>query len=222
VTSNPEWEAWFTRVWADREENVYPRLFGSNPGQIFVLEPAMFLETFQQQTFDPRWLHYGVFQFPPTPARTSWLYVTSGMSNPWENDEPVRDGPSGFGCEFVFETTEHGNWAIVRLQQLMAFQILIAHGKYPGRELLSPYDRIPLRGPITPEPSQLQWLILGRPAGFDREFELESGWVELYQVFGATEEETAFARESGGDTLVERLTCEGAFPVTDPRRKSFV
>lgn len=220
--SSTAWQEWFERVWEDREECVFPRLFGPEPRGIFTLSPLIFLETFKQPSFDPRWIHYGVVEFRPTTIRSSWLYVTSGMSNAWEDDEPDADGPSGFGCEFVFETTEQGEWAILRLQHLMAFQILLENGCYPGRDPLTPYDRIPLRASITPEPSDLRWLILAPPVSFASRFELASGWVELYQAFGATEEEATYAREHGGDKLVEILTRVGGFPVTDPRRKSAV
>jgi hypothetical protein len=216
------WQEWFEAAWADREQSVYPRLFGPESRGIFVLSHTIFLDTFQQSSFDPRWLHYGVFEFKPTEKRPSWLYVTSGMSNAWEDDEPHPDGPSGFGCEFVLETKEEGEWAIVRLQHLMAFQILLAHGRYPGREMATPYDRIPLRASITPEHSELRWLILAPPVSFDATFQLTTGWVELYQVFGASESEATFAAEHGGDKLVDLLSRSGAFPVTDPRRKSVI
>ena len=213
---------WFEAAWADREERVYPHLFGPDPHGIFLLTPAIFLEVFQQPSFDPRWLHYGVFEFPPTPIRPSWLFVTSGMSNAWEDDEPNPDEPSGFGCEFVFETTNQGDWAIVRLQHLMAFQILLEHGRYPGREPITPYDRVPLRAPITPEPSDLRWLILAPPVTFESRFTLATGWVELFEAFGATDDEAAYARQHGGDKLVEILSGVGGFPITDPERKSAV
>ncbi|WP_435008662.1 suppressor of fused domain protein [Tundrisphaera lichenicola] len=220
--SSPSWQDWFEGAWADREENIYPERFGSDQRGIFTLSHDIFLETFQQPSFDPRWLFYGVFEYSPTATRSSWLYVTSGMSNAWEDDEPRADGPSGFGCEFVLETVEQGDWAILRLQHLMAFQILLAHGRYPGRDPIEPYDRIPLRASITPESSELRWLILALPVSFDPNFRLSSGWVELYQVFGATEEESAYAREHGGDDLVRLLTQAGEYPVTNPRRKSVV
>jgi hypothetical protein len=88
--------------------------------------------------------------------------------------------------------------------------------------MVAPYDRIPLRAPITPLPSELRWLILAPPVWFDASFTLASGRVKLYEAFGASEAEAAFAREHGGEKLVEVLTRCGAFPVTDPRRKSAV
>src|SRR5262249_5673647 len=158
---------------------VYPRLFGPESRGIFTLTPATF-EPFKYHSLDPRWLTYGVIEFQPTATRLSWLYVTSGMSNAWEDNEPDPDGPSGLGCEFVLATTEQADWPILRLQYLMAFQILLAVGHYPGRELVRPYDRIPLRASITPQESDLRWLILAPPASFEPEFALESGWVELH------------------------------------------
>jgi hypothetical protein len=144
------------------------------------------------------------------------------MSNAWEDDKPNPDGPSGFGCEFVFETVEQKDWAIIRLQHLMAFQILLFHGRYPGREPLSPYDRIPLRQSISPEPSVIRWLMLAPPESYPGRFQLASGWVDLYAVFGATEDEAALAREQGGDKVVEILKRHRAFPITDSNRNSVV
>jgi hypothetical protein len=142
------------------------------------------------------------------------------MSNPWEDDEPNPEGLSGFGCEFVLETREQGDWAIIRLQHLMAFQILLEHGRYPGSEPLTLYDRIPLRASMTPEPSELQWIMLASPVSFDASFMLKSGSVELYEAFGATDAEVAYAREHGGERLIEILSCSDGFPITDPCRKS--
>src|SRR5689334_15640622 len=134
---------WFENVWAHREENVYPRLFGPMGRGIFTLNADMFVDIFKQDSYDPRWLHYGVFEFPPTQHRDSWLYVTSGMSNAWEAKQPDPDGPSGFGCEYVFETTEQADWPILRLQHLMAFQILLVHNRYANRKPMVRHDRVP-------------------------------------------------------------------------------
>lgn len=34
---------------------------------------------------------------------TSWLYVSSGLSNAWEVDSSKPDEVSGLGCEFIIE-----------------------------------------------------------------------------------------------------------------------
>jgi len=176
----------------------------------------MLTETFQQTNVDPRWLHYGAFQFAPTPTRKSWLYVTSGMSNAWEDDQPDPKACSGLGCEFVFETTEAGQWPILLLH-VMACQILACHGRYPGRPPLSVFDRIPLRCAIDGRDSSVRTVMLA-PSPYGIEQQLESGTFDFVQVVGITEEEALYAKENGGPTLLDRLKNAQAFPVTDPRR----
>jgi hypothetical protein len=214
---------WFEHSWAVREEQIYPQLFGAVGADICVLTPEIFLQTFKHDSVDPRWLHYGVFECPPHGTREWWLYVSSGLSNAWqEDDSPDPTGPSGLGMEFILETPERSQWAILRLQHLVAFQILLACGRYPGRELIGLHDRIPLRAPITPEPSELTWLFVGPPDGYAESFALPTGGVELFAVVGVTEAEAAHARAIGGDALVELLRKSGCYPLTDPSRVSVV
>lgn len=217
-----EWQQWFERVWQYREEQLYPSLFGSTKKGVFTLTPEILTGTFKQESFDRRWLHYGVFEFEPTPSRKSWLYVTSGMSNDWEADAPDPKTPSGLGCEFVMETPESAQWAILRLLHAMTFQILLCHGRYPGRGPLGDYDRLPLHGSIRFEPSALTYLMLAPPSGFPRQAQLESGPFDFYQVTGITETEVEYARSHDGDALVTILQSRGAFPVTNPDRQDVV
>jgi hypothetical protein len=215
--SSNQWEEWFKRVWAHREDLLYPRLFGSESVGIFPLPANMLTETFQQSNVDPRWLHYGVFQYAPTPTRTSWLYVTSGMSNAWEDDHPDPTARSGLGCEFVFETTEAGQWPILRLLHIMACQILACHGRYPGRPPLSVFDRIPLRCAVDGHESNLRTMMLA-PSPYGTEQQLESGTFDFVHVVGITEAEALAAKENGGPKFLALLKESHAFPVTDPTR----
>lgn len=212
-------EGWFERVWEHREEVLYPSLFGSSRRGIFPIQAAMLTDMFKQESFDPRWLHCGVFEFAPTPSRDSWLYVTSGMSNDWEAASPDPTTPSGLGCEFVFETTQQAEWAILRLLHVMTFQILLCHGCYPGSEPLRDFDRIPLRGPIRAGQSLLTRLMVAPPSRFLREAQLDSGSFDFYQLVGISEAEAAFARAHDGPALLALLVAHGCFPVTDPDRK---
>jgi|SRR5678815_2684123 len=214
-----DWQEWFERVWKHREEVLYPSLFGHNNRGIFPIQAEMLTGMFKQETFDPRWLRYGVFEFAPTPTRDSWLYITSGMSNDWEADRPDATTPSGLGCEFVFETTQQSEWAALRLLHLMTFQILLCHGRYPGREPLSDFDRVPLRGPIRSGHSVLTHLMVAPPSRFSREAQLDSGSFDFYQIVGISEAEASFARSHDGSALLELLVAHGYFPVTDPDRK---
>jgi hypothetical protein len=71
---------------------------------------------------DSRWLHSGVFEYAPKHDCSSWVYVTSGMSTPWEDDEANRGAVSGLGCEFVLESSTQGDWAIRSCLQKRLFR----------------------------------------------------------------------------------------------------
>ena len=109
-------------VWRIREEEVYPRLFSSPGSDIFTLHPEIFTKTLEQTDYDFRWLFYGVIEFPPAAGRKHWIYVTSGHSNPWEQepDEYDPQSESGAGVELVLQTSERGDWAIRCLHYLQA------------------------------------------------------------------------------------------------------
>ncbi|HKR07785.1 MAG TPA: suppressor of fused domain protein [Gemmatimonadaceae bacterium] len=207
------------RAWEEREEVVYLRLFGPLERSIFLLDTHLFQEAFNQTEIDPRWLHIGVMIAAPTAVRSSWLYVSSGLSNPWESEVPTKY--SGFGCELLLEAPSRADWAIRRLRQMVAYELLLAAGRYPERERLGYYDRVPLQSPITfSGESQLRNLMAtptSEPAGY---FDLESGRAELLTLVGITDDEVEHARAHGGEALVRQLRERGAFPVTDPERRS--
>src|SRR6185369_15852338 len=112
------------RVWEHREEVIYVDLFGDpDPQGIYTLQPHVFERRFGPQPIDPRWLTHGVMVFPPTSRHSGWSYVSSGLSNAWEDEEPNPQGPSGLGCEFVLELVSPQLWAIGQVQELIAFQL---------------------------------------------------------------------------------------------------
>jgi len=212
-------------VWRIREEEVYPALFGPRVRGIFPLQMQMFTGQFGQSEVDPRWLHYGVFEFAPTDTRHSWLYVTSGHSNPWEQspEEFDPDGESGAGVEFTLATTEAGDWAIRTLQSMLGFDILLGAGRFPGKGYLGLNDRIPLRGPLNGDPAcVLRNLVITEPEGIPAEFRLPSGKVLLAGFAAISDEELNDAKQSGSSRLIDRLRVAGFHPVNDPHRRSLV
>ena len=141
------WQEWFENAWAVREESIYRGLFGDLGPGIYPLDAALFTTVFRQESIDPRWLTEGVFECPPSGAMQNWLYVSSGLSNAWEADKPNPNEPSGLGCEFIVECPQQSRWALVLLRRMVAFQILLSVGRFPGKGLLQVWDRIPLRAP---------------------------------------------------------------------------
>lgn len=213
---------WLEDVWAEREDRVYPALFGDLGGGIHAASPAVYAR-FQRAPGHPGWLHHGVFACPPHGDRRSTLYVTSGLSNPWNLEAPGRDpsGFSGVGFELVIETPGPVAWAAPLLHNLMAYELLVAVGTYDNAELLEYGNRVPLGGSITPTfDSAISWLLVEPPQRVPPSFEIASGRVDLYQLVGVTEAEVEFARQNDQDALVELLQQEGVYPATDAARRS--
>jgi hypothetical protein len=209
-------------VWALREAQIYPDLFGGRGRGIFPLSAELFTRRFGQSEVDPRWLFHGVFEFAPTPTRRSWAYVTSGLSNPW--DQPPEtyefDEESGAGLEFVFQSAQQGDWAIQVLQNMLAYDLLLAAGRFPGRRPLAVGDRIPLNAPIDGRSTcRIRNLVVTDPEGVADGFVLPSGKVRLLSFTGIADPEAEWARANGSDALIPRLRRAGAHPVTDPARR---
>ena len=87
MINNKEQEIWFENAWKIREEQIYPSLFGAIQPHIYTLTESMFAHIGCQQ-IDPRWLTNGVL-IAQTPNH-SWAYLSSGLSNPWGQQETVN------------------------------------------------------------------------------------------------------------------------------------
>ena len=217
--------SWFENAWKQREEGVYREVFGDSevPSRIYTLSHHTFEVRFAGQALDPRWLHHGILLFPPTESRRSWAYVSSGLSNAWEADFPEPEGLSGLGCEFVLETPARCEWAILQVQQVVAFQLLLAAGRFEGRPLLDVGDRIPLHASIEPgRDSELTWLVVTSSESELSTPQLSTGSLEFLRLVGISEAEAEFARKEGHNALLELRRSNAAYPVTNSKRPSLV
>jgi len=196
---------------------------GSRSRGIFTLQPAMFTKRFGQTQLDPLWLSYGVFEFEPTQTRSSWLYVTSGLSNPWyQSPEGFQQNhESGTGAEFTFATTEAGDWAIETLLSVLAVELLLGAGRLSRKEPLQVNDRIPLHRPLNGEDACiLRTLLMTEAEGISKEFYLPSGKVLLAGVTAISDAELEAGRQHGWPHLLDILRVAGFHPVNDPHRQS--
>ncbi|MCG7529977.1 suppressor of fused domain protein [Psychrobium sp. MM17-31] len=202
-------------AWEQREVQIYPALFGGTGEGIYPLDNTIFSNQFNVEEIDPRWLHFGVFKCPPIATRDTWVYVTSGMSNPWEHVEP--DEFSGFGMEFILETDIEYDWAIPIMRSLLAFNILVSVGHYGDKPLIDYGDRIPQS-----VAQNIASLLVVEPKLFPSSFQLTSGRVDLLQITGITVQELEFAKVQGSDELANKLfDCYGSFKI-EPKRLSIV
>jgi hypothetical protein len=216
-----EFAQWFEGVWGDREDRVYKALFGDLGAGVYTAGDSVYQR--YGKAPHPGWRNHGVFACPPHGARTTWAYVTSGLSNPWNLDHAGKDpsGFSGLGFELLLETPTAADWAVPLLHNLMAYELLVAVGSYGEAELLEYGNRVPLGGSITPAfDSAIQWLLVEPPSRVPASFELASGRVDWFQLVGVTSAEVEFARQTSHDMLVAVLEQGGAYPATDAGRAS--
>ena len=118
------------------------------------------------------------------------------------------------------ETAHKADWPIMRMHQIMKYQIEICCGMHDGAEPLSDYVRIPLGSSIDFGESMLTHLILSSPVDMPKNFRQDSGSADFFLMSGITECERNFAKEQGSDALIKVLREETEFPVTNPIRES--
>lgn len=200
--------------WQEREKVVYPEIFGDIESQMYRLTEEVFLKI-HAENIDPKWLNHGVFKCPPTASRPTWAYVTSGMSNPWEDIEPQQF--SGLGVEFVLETKEEESWALELLQSLLAYSLLLESGQMGEYPPLDYGDRIPYA-----LSEKIKAVIFSYPLNFPQSFNIKSGKVDLLQAVGVTSDELAYATRTASPYLRDQLIVETGGLVTSKERASIV
>lgn len=220
MTDESQYRHWVDKVREYRETVLYPKLFGHLNGVSPL--PSAYLGRKGEREGCPRhWLSYGILAFEPSAGRESWLYVTSGMSDDFQEDVAEAQS-SGLGCEFVMETRGRCELAIDQLHYLMAQQLLTTLQRGPKRHPLGDFDRLPLLESSGLVGSRLRWLMLGPPRELPQEASLHSGQFDFYQVTAISDAESDYARSRGGPALLAVLERAGAYPVVDWMRTEVV
>jgi Suppressor of fused protein (SUFU) len=209
---------WFESTWRYRDEVLYPEQFrGSSDGLIRTIPYIAFAQLGAEQV-DPRWLHCGVLAFPPTRARDSVIYVTSGLSNAWDDNTPDSESTSGLGLELRIDSPSQEHWAFDILLRLSALQLLIGAGRITGGRLLGHGDRIRVGAGAFGEHSAMTSLIGTKVA----DLQIQSGMFELIQLFPITDAERELAARQGLEALSLALRQNTTYPVSDCMRCSVV
>ncbi|WNG21426.1 suppressor of fused domain protein [Cystobacter fuscus] len=213
---------WYEDCWADRDEVEYPKLFGNISEEVYTLDETGALEAWMDsdepsaaKELDPNWGPMGVRVAPPTPEYPYWTYVTSGLSNPFTlaPGEEVQEGaPSGLGYEMVIHTPEEERWPVLRLMDMMAYNLVCAR-------LFAVGHRYPVEGTLTGGDSKLNGFVFVTDPSRPAHFQLESGRVQLLTLVGVTKNEMAFSRSNGMDRLMAKLVAAGTGYITHPGRE---
>ena len=101
---------------------------------------------------------------------------------------------------------------------MVAFQLLLAAGRFPGKGLLNFCQRVPLRSPIDGEDSKLTWVLLAPTVEFSAVEQLPSGRFQFIQFVGITEPEAEFAPTLSSEELLKLLVAYRTSSFTDPAR----
>ncbi len=216
---------WFEDIWRDREERLYPELFGPLPKTVLPLKPEAIRAILGPTiTIEEHWQQFAVIEIEANSHHADYIYVTTGFSQPWKIDDPAkldRNGFSGYGYEMLVRTPERAGWAVDMLHRLSAYQLGVYNGLLKGK-LFEYYDWMPLNGPVNPQlpASKVRGMLLTRPQDFAARFELRSGQVDLLQVVGITGDELAYGLSLGFSRLERFLYEQGAAPTTDPGRST--
>lgn len=208
-------ELWYAAHMKAREDAL-SAIFGETepPGQI--LSPT-----------DPEltvsWPGGGIYQFPPRGERSSWHYVTHGLSQPSAPDEgldlPADERVSGMGIELLISTREQGLWAA---DVLLAF---VRHLLLDERaSVFLPGHRIPasVLAQLHPETELTHLLGIESPE-YPTRIGLPAGECLLLHLVGITSAEAERARSlpgiDGSVALAGVLGELGIDHVTDPARQ---
>jgi hypothetical protein len=185
-------------------ENALQSIFGPTEPSDRILSPS-----------DPHllinWCGGGIYQYPPHGNRSSWHYVSSGLSQPHIDDdanaEPIIDDDgqrySGFGIELVISTIEKVAWApdvLINLVKYLLFQ--------KNSRVILPGDRIPCNGPLVLETNtSLSYLVATTSTEYESEILLPVGQCRLVHLIGCTQGEIDAALTMGRGTAGSIVLC---------------
>lgn len=209
-------EDWFERSWTYRDQTLYRDFLGGEPDASIVTIPYVAFEQLGFKKIDPRWLHCGVLKFFPSVSSANFKFVTSGLSNAWDDQTPDSLSESGLGIEFRADSVTDEYWIIDVLLRLSAVQLLVGAGHLQGSRIASDGDRIVVGRNVFGESSVLDSLLATSVA----KLRLPSGNFEVLQLFAISSAERDYATRHGHENLRNLLREKTSYPVNDITRSS--
>ena len=176
-------------VWAYREDKLYKTLFPEKPDKVLLLAPNA------ENALSPS-SHYGTFEIPPSKDRPYYTYVTSGMSNPTDED---LAGKSGYGIELVLHSKTKLSWAPGLLNQLTMNVV--------DRGVIFDFNhRIPLPEALHGSDQMIHAFILfDNKAQMPSSQTLPSGQFKFLTMMGVTEAEYKRAQKTSSAEVINDL-----------------
>lgn len=194
-----------------REENIYKKIFKNFPDTIITPKKSNEIAIWWEIVLQNCW---GVFEISPTVEQPYWTYITSGLSNPFEENN-LDDDVSWYWIELMIRTQSKSNWAVTLLWNLMW---------YIGKtwNIFDQNHRMPLNSSINGKESILDTVIFSFLEEFQEPFKLSSWWFNILSVFWISENEYLFAKENWSTKLLEIITKEYPNLVVNENRDELI
>ena len=188
-----------------------PLSLGGAFGEFFRCKWGCFTGQFGQSKVDPRSAWPRRVRVRPRRNAAFVVVRSSGHSNPMGAiGRRIRSRwQSGAGAEFTLATTEAGDWAIRMLQSMLAFDILLRAGRFPGKQHLGLNRQDTASGAAEWRPCLRVANLVHDGAGghSDRVSTLPSGKVLLAGFTAISDDELKEAKKQRLPGLIDRLRC---------------
>jgi Suppressor of fused protein (SUFU) len=189
----------------ETRERHYQRFFGP------ITKPIM-------HSTDLKPVHVDIYQFEPTPSRSYWTLITSGMSNERQIEPDDCAEHVAPRAEILMYVRKPEDWMFAVLKGL-------AEMPFSDNTWLHWGHTIPNGMPMTATRSLLtSYFFLPptlEPEGF-ADLELDGDRVDFLWMVPITEAEREFAVQVGSEALEKKFADVNLSPVVDERRKSVV
>lgn len=200
-------------------EDAFMAIFGDTEPKDQILSPG-------EADLTVNWPGGGIHQYAPRPGRSGWHYLTHGLAQPFDFDEPPpqkngHERISGFGVELVISTPGESQWAPQLLLNFVRYLLFD-----DDASVFLPGDRIPCAAFSDVESgTKITHLICVKSPEYEHEILLPGGGCTLVHFMGVTSAEIARAKALGpsgpGTEVLFGVFVElGISPVTDLKRKS--
>lgn len=195
------------KSWEQREDVIYKSLFPNMPNGIFTPKPG------QTRLGENELLlsSAGVFEISPSENNPYWAYITSGLSNPFDDNCEI----SGYGFELLIKSKVQMNNYIPILWNLMGY--VFSTGKTFAHS-----HRMSINSPVDGENSKLNTLLFYNSEKNKKDYILPTGKFQILCITAITPEEYQYAKDNTSEKLIDLLKENNFLEIIDPSRGSLV
>lgn len=166
---------------------------------------------------NPHEVHIDIYQFAPTKKRPFWTLITGGMSDKRQNIPAEVDWAAPRAEVFTYVKEPH--------DRAFAALKLLAEMPFEENSYMHWFHTISVGEPVTKRQSELTCAFLVPPLFENPKFDtLKIGGdkVDFLMMVPITVQERHYAKNNGGEALLEVFEKANLGPVPDENRKSLV